>query len=303
MRSSLKTLSPLAFATLGFCASHFVEAADLPRPSVAAPRSADVPEWTFRFTPYGWLPSMNGTQTVRGRTAKVDASFIEVVEKSDSLVGLMGDVEIRNGPIALLGDIVWSKVGLSGDTVRTRSVAPGINATIGASAGIDVQMAIAEIAVAYEIARYGSLAFDVIGGGRFWWQNTDLLFNLAGTLDVGDLQIAGARAIFRSGSVDWADPLVGGRVRYEVAPGHSCPCVAMSAGSASAAISRGRPSPLTDGISRATTASPSQACLAIALSTSTTPRAVAGAATSSTCSSTGPSSGSARGSKPLSDWP
>jgi hypothetical protein len=99
-------------------------------------------------------------------------------------------------------------------------VLPGINATIGASAGLDVQMAIAEVGVAYEIARYGSLAFDVIGGGRFWWQKADLSFNLAGTLDVGDLQIAGGRAISRSGSVDWADPFVGARVRYAVAPGH-----------------------------------------------------------------------------------
>ena len=47
---------------------------------------------------------MNGTQTIRGRSAKVDASFIEVLEKSDSLIGLMADVEIRNGPFAILGE-------------------------------------------------------------------------------------------------------------------------------------------------------------------------------------------------------
>ncbi len=43
-------------------------------------------------------------------------------------------------------------------------MAPEINASIGASAGLDVQMVIAEAGVAYEIARYGALAFDVIGG-------------------------------------------------------------------------------------------------------------------------------------------
>jgi hypothetical protein len=190
-------------------------AADLPAraPSIAAPEPVPS-EWSFRFTPYGWAPSMNGTQTIRGRTAKVDASFIEVLEKSDSLIGLMGDVEIRNGRIAFLGDVVWSKVGFGGDAVRTRSVAPGI------SAGLDVQMAIAEAGVAYEIARYGSLAFDVIAGGRFWWQEADLSLDLTGTLDIGDLQVVGGRAISRSGSVDWADPLVGGRIRYQLAPGH-----------------------------------------------------------------------------------
>jgi hypothetical protein len=138
----------------------------------------------------------------------------------DTRLGQMGDVEIRNGPIGLLGDVVWSKVGLSDDTVRTRSVAPGINATLGASAKLDVQVAIAEIGIAYELARYGSFAFDVVGGGRFWWQKADLSFNLIGALDIGDLQIVGGRAISRSGSVSWADPLVGGRIRYELAPGH-----------------------------------------------------------------------------------
>jgi hypothetical protein len=222
MRSLPKALLPLASVGAALCATpQMVQAADLPaRPPVFAAPAPAVSEWSFRFTPYGWAPSMNGTQTIRGRSAKVDASFIDVLEKSDSLIGLMGDVEIRNGPIGLLGDFVWSKVGLSGDTVRTRSVAPGINASIGASAGLDVQMVIAEVGVAYEIARYGSLAFDVIGGGRFWWQKADLSLDLTGTLDIGDLQVVGGRAISRSGSVDWADPLVGGRIRYELAPGH-----------------------------------------------------------------------------------
>ena len=56
--------------------------------------------------PYGWLISLNGTQTVRGRSVKVDASFIDIVKESDTLVALMGDFEARNGPFALL--VTWS---------------------------------------------------------------------------------------------------------------------------------------------------------------------------------------------------
>jgi hypothetical protein len=40
------------------------------------------------------------------------------------------------------------------------------------------------------------------------------------TVDVGDLELTGALAIARSGSVDWLDPVIGARVRYTVAPGH-----------------------------------------------------------------------------------
>ena len=64
-------------------------------PVIEAPPTA--PSWTYRFTPYGWLTSLDGTQTVRGRSVKVDASFIDIVEKSDTLVGLMGTFEARNG--------------------------------------------------------------------------------------------------------------------------------------------------------------------------------------------------------------
>jgi hypothetical protein len=62
----------------------------------------------FRFVPYGWLISVNGTQTVRGRSTKVDASFIDILENSDSLVALMGDFEARRGPFAVYGDLVWT---------------------------------------------------------------------------------------------------------------------------------------------------------------------------------------------------
>jgi hypothetical protein len=82
-------------------------AADLTQPSPAPAQETPVPSgWSFRFTPYGWLTSMKGTQTVRGRSAKVDASFIDIVERSDTLVAVMGDFEACNGPFALYGDLI-----------------------------------------------------------------------------------------------------------------------------------------------------------------------------------------------------
>jgi hypothetical protein len=196
-------------------------AADLtapaPAPAVAAPMP---PSWSFRVTPYGWLISLNGTQTVRGRSARVDASFADIVRESDTLAALMGEFEIRRGPFALFGDLAWMKVGLERGDVRTRSRAPGISASIGATLGLDIEMAILEAGATYEVARSGPLAFDVLGGIRYWHQEADLSLAVAGTVTVGDLEVAGGRAFARSGSVDWVDPLIGARVRYAVAPGH-----------------------------------------------------------------------------------
>jgi hypothetical protein len=120
----------------------------------------------------------------------------------------------RNGPFSFYGDLAWTKIGLERGDVRTRSVAPGISATVGATLGLDIEMAILEAGAAYEVARSGPLAFDVLGGIRYWHQEADLSLNLAGTATIGDLAFA------RSGSVDWVDPLIGARVRYAVAPGH-----------------------------------------------------------------------------------
>jgi hypothetical protein len=196
-------------------------AADLspppPPPAIEAPAVAG---WSFRFTPYGWLTALDGTQTVRGRSVKVNVSFADIVKESDTLVALMGDFEARNGPIGLLANVAWSKIGAERNNVRSRALAPGVTGTLGTSLGLDIEMTIAEVGAAYEVARIGPLAFDVLGGARYWYQEADLSLDITATVDLGDLQISGARAFARSGSVDWLDPMIGARLRYTVAPGH-----------------------------------------------------------------------------------
>jgi hypothetical protein len=207
-----------------------VQAADPAVPPAAFAPSPALPSgWAFRFTPYGWLTSLHGSQTVRGHSVDVDASFIDIINATlgsgGTLIGFMANVEARNGPLALFGDLVWSKIGVEGSGVRTRSVGP---ATVSARASADVsfQMAILEAGGAYEVARFGlggpgaSVALDVLAGGRFWYQKADVSLDLATAVDIGDLELGRNRAIARSGSVDWADPFVGARLRYAVSPGH-----------------------------------------------------------------------------------
>ncbi len=178
---------------------------------------------------YGWLTSLHGSQTVRGRTVEVDASFLDIIDatlgSSGTLIGLMADFEARNGPVALFGDLVWTKIGVGSSGVRSRSLGP-VGLSGAASADVSFQMAILEAGGAYEVARFGvggpgaSVALDVLAGGRFWYQKADLSFDLATTVDIGDLELGRNRAIARSGSVNWADPFVGARLRYAISPGH-----------------------------------------------------------------------------------
>ncbi|RDI56343.1 hypothetical protein DES45_10927 [Microvirga subterranea] len=201
-------------------------AADLalgPVPATVAPLTVP-PEWTFSVTPYGWFVGLTGSQTVRGRTLNVNASFIDIVDdtigRGGTLIGLMADFEARKGPFSLFGDLVWTKVGVEGSHVRTRSVAPGVTGAVSRSLSLDIEMTILEVGAAYEVVRSGPLAFDVLGGARYWHQEAELSFERTATLDVTDLELAGTRAIAVSPSVNWLDPLIGARVRYAVAPGH-----------------------------------------------------------------------------------
>ncbi len=213
-RVSRGLLASLLFAGTGAAAL----SADLA--PVVVTQAPIPPTWTYRVTPYGWLTALNGTQTVRGRSVKVNASFADIVEESDTLVGLMGDVEARNGPFALMANVVWTSIDFERNDIRTRTPTPGVTTTVGRALGLDIQMAIAEVGAAYEVARSGALAFDILGGARYWYQEADLSFEVDRTVRIADLELVGGRAFARSGSVDWLDPVIGARVRYAVAPGH-----------------------------------------------------------------------------------
>lgn len=83
----------------------------------------------------------------------------------------------------------------------------------------------------YEVARWGKTGgsfkdplasagftmLDLYAGARYWYQEINLNFGAAGTIDDNGLIVSGGRAVAKSGGVD---PLAGLRLRHEYAPGH-----------------------------------------------------------------------------------
>ena len=291
MRTAAHTGLRASFALLGFWlgGAGSAVAADVPAPPLppAVEQTLPVPTgWTVRLTPYVWAPSLNGTQTVRGRTVDVDVSFYDlarkILEHGDTLIGAMGNIEARNGPFSFYADGVYTLINVSTNISRYRDISPRVSATLDAALDLRIQMGIAEAGAAYEIARFGvpfgpsttlPVAIDVLAGARYWYQRFDFSFRLDRILDInalalrdgppelagnpdlldilaqgrrvapgtlnlnelfarGDrLALASAlaqngldlrrnRAIARSGTIEWVDPLVGGRVRLDIAPGH-----------------------------------------------------------------------------------
>lgn len=237
-----------AFMTHGFCAGlrtilrvlllAFVagygttlQAADMP---VKAPPPAPMPAyspWRFDITMYAWTPSLNGTSTIKGHSADVDASFFgDIIHRKipEQLFGLMTAFEARNDRFAILGDFVYMKIGASKGGARSLTLDPRL--TLGVSANFDttVKMIITELAGAYEIARWGSAgsatSVDIYAGGRLWWQQAEASLNIDATLALllprRTFTFDGTRAFAKSGDVTWVDPLVGLRLRHQFTPGH-----------------------------------------------------------------------------------
>jgi hypothetical protein len=216
--------------------SPVVTAADLqPIPESPPPPPQLISGWTFRVIPYAWLSGLYGNSTVKGRTVRVNLPFDKLLDitvgKGNLPVALMGDVEARNGPFGVYTDLVWTKVDGSGSGVHVRRFAPEITGAIGTSHDATIRMGIAEAGATYEVARFTMphgdstgfpIAIDLIAGARYWYQQADVNFNLTAGLNIADL-IVGSRgfAIAKSGTVDWVDPLVGARARFEIAPGQN----------------------------------------------------------------------------------
>jgi hypothetical protein len=214
-----------ACAVLMLCCSSLSFAADIPSPVSKTP-PLEPAAWAYTAMPYAWLPSLNGSSTVKGRTTDIDATFVDLLHRKipKELFGLMGAFEMRKGPFAIMTDVVYMKAGVSEGGARMRSVHPKVGGTLAATAALQFEMFIAETALAYEIfhsqgAALGTAtSIDLYAGGRFWWQRADASLALTAGLTIGDLAMTGGRAIADSGNVTWFDPLVGLRLRHHFTP-------------------------------------------------------------------------------------
>ena len=190
-------------------------------------------QWQFSFTPYGWMTGVNGNATARGHTVDIDASFFDIVEKSDSIMALMGYFEAREGRFGFFTDVVWEDLSFDARRDVSRNPfarLPNVNVAIKGNAQLDYQSTIIQSGIAYELARWqGSVgsytALDVMGSARYWNQQVDVSLKLTGDVTAElqrlglDLQRSGSLAVARSGDLEWVDPGVGARRRQQMTSG------------------------------------------------------------------------------------
>ncbi|SFK51786.1 outer membrane protein [Methylocapsa palsarum] len=193
------------------------------------PAAPPAPGWQFTLTPYMWAMGLNGTTTTRGQTVDTNASFLDILTKSSSFpIAFMGHFEARNGPIALYTDLVFAQLRFAGSMLKQATRFPDLALSVDANAHLRATMGIVEAGGAYELARWTQsgagdsfTAIDALGGLRYWNVSATMGFDVTGSVDSDSLGLSrvGSRANASSGSIQWIDPVIGFRLRQQVAAG------------------------------------------------------------------------------------
>jgi len=146
--------------------------------------------WTFRFTPYAWLPAVSGELSSGGRTADIDVSIADTLE--DLRFGVLGRCEAWKGEWGLTLDGLYSytksEESIGPVDLTARSYLTLIEAGGGWRLGA-LPLGATEGSAA--------ISFELLAGGRYGHTRNEIDF--PGPFDSKQ-------------SDDWVAPYIGGRV-------------------------------------------------------------------------------------------
>ncbi len=189
-------------------------------------KSAD--DWHFGVTLYGWATSLSGSVTARGNTVDFNANIIEIFQKSDSVLAWDSYFEAAKGRFGAYLDFVWSRVKIPKSAATYANPIGGLSLSTQTSGAVTSALTIIEGGAFYELARWSgtegvSTTLDGFAGLRYWNTSAQVALDVTGALDFSDprlgrLDRSRSYAIADTGSVYWADPLVGLRLRHWFTP-------------------------------------------------------------------------------------
>jgi len=148
--------------------------------------------WRVGTSLYGWFTRLDGDMTFRGTTVPVDIPFEEVFDNLKFT--FMGLVEVGKGRWSFMADLFYAKLEPS---------------TSNNTADFDSQIEqfIGNFAVFYHVVESPTSRFDVYGGARVNWMETDVDIQGKGP---------GGRAFSESADKTWVDPIIGVRVHHDL---------------------------------------------------------------------------------------
>ena len=140
----------------------------------------------------------------------------------------MGDFEANKGQFGFFVDVVWAQLGIPASAASYANPIAGVRLSLQTNAAITQTMTIIEAAGLYEVGKWpGSdqsfTALDAYAGGRFWNMSTQINLDLTGAIGFSDPRLSQfdrskTVGIADTGSLYWADPMIGLRLRHQFTP-------------------------------------------------------------------------------------
>lgn len=193
---------------------------------LALPANAQESAWSFTVTPYAWLMGASGSITAKGQTIDVNAGIVDMLGKTDSLVALMANVEARHDKLAFGLDFIFTQMVATPAFATQRNPSPWLSFSAAAGANVKSTMVMVEGTGTYEIFRLTEkTVVDGLLGVRYWHTATDMNLGFTATATIRSpedtgLSRSGGFAMASTGTMDWADPIIGLVLRHEIAPHH-----------------------------------------------------------------------------------
>jgi hypothetical protein len=156
-------------------------------------------QWHFSTNPYLWFPGVHGTATgPNGGRLDFRASPGDLL--SNARFGIMTGLQVRRNRLVASLDVLW--IRLEDDKALPF---PG---TLGGptSANIKATEFLLTPKIGYRVINEERIKVDALAGFRFWYLGENLKFNPS------------LLGLNFSGSQDFVDPVVGGRIQVALSP-------------------------------------------------------------------------------------
>lgn len=148
--------------------------------------------WRVGTSMYVWTTRLDGDMTFQGTTVPVDVPFDKIFENLKFT--FMGLVEVGKGRWSFMSDLFYAKLEPSVSTQRF-------------DFNSQIEQFIGNFAVFYNVVENPTTRFDVFGGARVNWMETDVDIEGKGPLGVD---------ISESAEKTWVDPIIGFRVHHDI---------------------------------------------------------------------------------------
>jgi hypothetical protein len=183
--------------------------------------SASGDQLKINFTPYVWLPTLNGTFRYNYSDLRGGQFAKDVGQTFDATVGpngylskinfaLMGTVTVRKGRWGLLADGLNANVSSSGARVANFTGPGGhVGTTLGVNAQTQVVSTLFTVAPTYNVYQNHGTSVNVLAGGQFMWLSNNAQAQATGEVSLGNLSVTRTVSVGVSKSASFGNVIFG----------------------------------------------------------------------------------------------